>query len=240
MSAYISLELSSIQQKDLDRAWLAQAMAEYEGRGKAVDEVDTSRSLFNPIPFNTGAIPPSSGSERSPAKRNLSVKIQKSAKSKAFEADIAEKMKAYYDKGMVAASKDLHISTRRASHIASMYDIKFASRVSAAAKIEDLAFVPKIRDLIIEGLTQDQMCAKFGIGRTTLKRIARQNGLKFRSKDNHARDLVLVERIKAIRDIGCTRAACARKLEINPKVLLRLISEHEIDFPVRGDLLEAA
>lgn len=240
MSAYISLELSSIQQKDLDRAWLAQAMAEYEGRGKAVDKVDSSRSLFNPIPFNTGAIPPSSGSERSPAKRNLSVRIQKSAKAIAFEADLAEKMKDYYDKGMVAAAKDLHIGTRRASYIAGLYGIKFASRVSAAAHQEDLAFVPKIRDLILEGLTQDRMCEKLGIGRTTLKRIARQNGLKFRSKENQARDLVLVERIKAIRDIGCTRAACARKLEINPKALLRLIAEHDIDFPVRTEAMEAA
>ncbi|MBK5516423.1 hypothetical protein [Pseudomonas sp. TH10] len=236
----ISLELSSIQQKDVDRAWLARAIAGYVAQGKVIDVVETSRSLFNSTPFNTGIIPPSSGSEPSPAKRNLSVKIQKSAKSKAFEADIAEKMKAYFDKGMVAAAKDLHISTRRASHIAAMYGIKFASRVSAAAKLEDLAFVPKIRDLILEGLTQDQMCAKLGIGRTTLKRIAGQNGLRFRSKENHARDLVLVDRIKAIRDVGCTRAACARKLEINPKVLLRLIAEHEIDFPVRGDLLEAA
>lgn len=236
----ISLELSSIQQKDIDRAWLAQAMAGYVAQGRVIDVVDTSRSLFNPTPFNSGTIPPSSGSVPSPAKRNLSVKIQKSAKAIAFEADIAEKMKAYYDKGMVAAAKDLQIGTRRATYIAGLYGIKFASRVSAVAKLEDLAFVPKIRDLILEGLTQDQMCAKLDIGRTTLKRIANQNGLKFRSKENHARDLVLVKRIKAIRDIGCTRAACARKLEINPKVLLRLIAEHDIDFPIRTEALEAA
>jgi hypothetical protein len=236
----ISLELSSIQQKDIDRAWLAKAMAGYVARGKVVDVVETSRSLFNPAPFNSEAISPSSGSESSPAKRNLAVKIQKSVKAKAFEADIAEKMKAYHDKGMVAAAKDLHISTRRANHIATLYGIRFASRVSAAAHLEDLSMVPEIQNLILQGLTQDQMCAKLKIGRTTLKRVASQNGIRFRSRTTQAKDLVLVDRIKAIRDIGCTRAACARKLEINPKVLLRLIAEHEIDYPVRGEALEAA
>lgn len=240
MNAYVSPELNAVRERDIDRAWIAQAMAGYVANGKVIDVIDTRRSLFNPTPFSGEAFPASSTAGSLPAKRDLSVKIRKTAKAEAFEADIAEKMKDYYDKGVVAAAKDLHISTRRANYIAAMHGIKFACRVSLAARQEDLALVPEIRALIIEGLTQDQMCAKLKIGRTTLKRVAGQNGLKFRSKSSHARDLALVERIKAIRDIGCTRAACARRLEINPKVLLRLIAEYEIDFPVRGETLEAA
>lgn len=230
MNAYVSPELSTIREKDADRAWLAQAMDGYMAKGKVIDVIAIGRGLFSPSSFNSEAI--SVSPEPVAAKRDLSVKLKKSAKAEAFEADIAEKLKAYHDKGVVAAAKDLHISTRRANHIAAMYGIKFACRVSLAARQEDLALVPEIRALIIEGLTQDQMCAKLKIGRTTLKRIAGQNGLKFRSQANRAKDLALVERIKAIRDIGCTRAACARRLEINPKVLLRLIAEYAIDYPV--------
>lgn len=236
----ISLELSSIQQKDTDRAWLSEAVGGYLAAGRVIDVVPISQSLFNPGPFNSERIVPSSGSEPCPAKRNYAVRMAKTAKAQAFEADIAEKLKAYHSKGIVAAAKDLHISTRRANHIAAQYGIKFASRVSAAAHQEDLALVPVIRGLILQGLTQEEMCAKLGIGRTTLKRVASQNGLKFRRQTVQAKDVSLVQRIKAVRDIGCTRAACARKLEINPKVLLRLIAEYGIDYPLRGEALEAA
>ena len=236
----ISLELSSIQQKNTDRAWLADAVGGYLAAGRVIDVVPISRSQFNPGTFNSERIVPSSGSEPCPAKRNYAVRMAKTAKAQAFEADIAEKMKAYHTKGIVAAAKDLHISNRRAIHIAAQYGIKFASRVSAAAHQEDLTLVPVIRDLIIEGLTQDQMCAKLSIGRTTLKRIASQNGLKFSRQKIRAKDVALVERITALRDIGCSRAACARRLEINPKVLLRLIAEYEIDYPLQREALEAA
>lgn len=224
MNAYVSPELSTIREKDADRARLAQAMEGFVAQGKVIEKIAIGRGLFSPQSFN--------GAEPDPEQKDLSVKLKKSPKAAAYEAELAEKMKAYYDLGMVAAAKDLHIGTRRASHIAAQYDIKFASHSSLAARKEDLALVPKIRALIVEGLTQDQMCAELKIGRTTLKRVAGQNGLTFRSPAQHAREKVLAERIKAIRDIGCTRAACARQLAINPKVLLRLIKEHDIDFPV--------
>lgn len=94
--------------------------------------------------------------------------------------------------------------------------------------------------MILEGLTQDQMSAELDITRAVLKRIAGHNGIRFRCPSALAKDRALVERIKAIRDIGCTRAACARKLEINPKVLLRLIDEYGIEYPLRAFALEAA
>lgn len=226
MNAYVSPELSTIREKDGVRAEFAQAMAEYVAKGNVIDRIPIGQGLFSLQSFN------SPEPDQEPELKDLSVKLKKSPKAAAYEAELAEKMKAYYDRGMVAAAKDLHIGTRRASHIAAQYGIKFACRSSLAARKEDLALVPKIRALIIEGLTQDQMCAELNIGRTTLKRVAGQNGLTFRSPAQHAREKVLAERIKAIRDIGCTRAACARQLAINPKVLLRLIKEHNIDFPV--------
>lgn len=232
----ISLELSSIQQKDTDRAWLAQAMDEYLGRNKVIDVIPISRSLFNPGPFNSEVIAPSVASEKSPAQRNFAIRAAKDAKKKAHEAEIAKKMKAYQTQGLIAASKALHISSRRARYIADTYGVTFC-RLSTKQGAE---LVPQIKALILDGLTQDQMCAKLDIGRTTLKRIASQNGLRFRSQAALAKDRSLVERIKAIRDIGCTRAACARKLEINAKVLLRLIAEYEIDYPVQGEARVAA
>lgn len=228
MNAYVSPELSTIREKDVDRAWLAQAVEGFVANGKVIDVVAIGRGLFSPSHLHNEAV----ALPEAP-KRDLSVKLPKSEKAMAYEAELAEKMKAYHDRGIVAAAKELHISNRRASHIAVMYGIKFACRASLAARKEDLALVPQIRALIIEGLTQDQMCERLHIGRTTLKRIAGQNGLRFRSQADHAKEKVLVERIKAIKDIGCSRAACARQLAINPKVLMRLIKEHDIDFPVR-------
>lgn len=232
MNAYISNDLNMVKALDPDRHALALKMEEFLSRDGVIQSIPIGCSAFSPMAFNSETIAPSAVSLHM-AKRDLSVKIRKSRKGKENEAELAEKMKDFYEKGLVAASKALHISTRRASHIATQYGIKFNSRVSAAAKAEEQELIPKIRELIIEGLTQEQMCTRLGIGRTTLKRVAGQNGLKFRSQVSHAKDVALVERIKAIRDIGCTRAACARRLEINPKVLIRLIAEYEIDFPVR-------
>lgn len=232
MNAYISNDLNMVKELDPIRHELALQMEEFLSHDGVIQVIPAGRGLFSAMTFNSETIAPSATSPHA-AKRDLSVKLRKSQKAEAAEAEIAEKMKAYHDKGVVAAAKDLHISTRRTNHIAAQYGVKFACRVSLAARQEDLALVPKIRAMIIEGLTQDQMCARLDIGRTTLKRVAGQNGLKFRTQSGRAKDAALVERIKAIRDIGCTRAACARRLEINPKVLLRLIAEYEIDFPVR-------
>lgn len=232
----ISLELSSIQQKDTDRARLAKAMDGFLAQGRVIDVTPTTRSLFNPGPFNSEVIAPSTASEQSPAQRNFAIRAAKDAKKKAHEADIAEKMKAYHAQGLIAACKALHISSRRGRYIADTYDVKFAMLSSR----EERALVPQIKALILEGLTQDQMCAKLEIGRMALRRIAGQNGLRFRCQSALAKDRALVERIKAIRDIGCTRAACARKLEINAKVLLRVIAEYEIDYPVQGEARVAA
>lgn len=231
MNAYISTDLNMVKALDPDRHALALKMEEFANHGGVIQSIPMGCGLFNPAPFNSETIAPSTVTIHK-AKRDLSVKLRKSPKAVASEEEIAEKLKEYHDRGIVAASKDLHISTRRVNHIAAQYGIKFASRVSLAWRQDDLALVPQIRTLIIEGLTQDKMCDRLHIGRTTLKRVAGQNGLKFRTQSSHARDVALVERIKAIRDIGCTRAACARRLEINPKVLARLIVEYEIDFPL--------
>jgi hypothetical protein len=236
----ITLETSSIQAKDIDRAMLARAMDGYLAKGNVIQVVPTSRSLFNPIPFNSEPISPSTylspGTESDPAraKRNRAAKAQKSASAQAFEAGIAEKMRDYYDLGVVAAAKDLHISARRASQIAATYGVKFASRASAAAREEDRQLLPQIRQCIFEGMSQEQMCARLGIGRTSLKRIAGQNGLRFRQAGDKEKELALVERIKAVKELGCTRAACARHLGLNAKVLIRLIDKYLIDYPVRG------
>lgn len=235
----LSLELSSIQQRDPDRAMLAEAMARYEAQGRLVEVVPTSRSLFNPVPFNSEQINPNSplppGMESDPLAKNKArgVTLPKSAAAKAFEAELAEKLRDYYDRGVVAAAKDLRISARRVSHIALEYGIKFASRLSAAAKQEDLQMVPLIRQYVFEGLGQAEMCEKLGIGRTSLKRIAGQNGIRFRKPGDREKELKLVERIKAMKEIGVSRAACARQLELNEKVLIRLIDKYRIEYPLR-------
>lgn len=232
----ISLELSSIQQKDTDRARLAQAMDGYLAQGNVIDVVPISRSLFNHGPFNSEVIAPSAASEKSPAQRNFAIRAAKEAKKKAHDADIAQKMKAYHDKGITVAARALHISDRSARRIADDYGVTFCRMTTK----EGVTLVPRIRAMILEGLTQDQMCAELDIGRTSLKRIAAQNGLRFRCASVLAKDKALVERIKAIRDIGCSRSACARKLQINAKVLLRLIAEYEIDFPLQREARVAA
>lgn len=230
MNAYISSDLNMVRELDPKRHELALLQAQWLEHGGTIQVVPVGQSLLSLIPFNSETILPSSGSR---LKKNPSaVTIQKSAKGKEDEAKLAEKLKEYHSRGVVAASKDLHISTRRANYIAQQYGITFACRGSHAARKDEQTLVPTIRELIIKGLTQDQMCEQLHIGRTTLKRVAAQNGLHFRCKVDHAKDMNLVERIKAIRDIGCTRAACARRLQINQKVLLRLIREYEIDFPL--------
>lgn len=245
----ISLELSSIQGKDTDRAWLAQCMAEFEGKGKVIHVVPIGRSVFNPVPFNSETFAPSADRPTDKAadadsrvsQRNKEIKLQKSAKAKAYEAEIAEKLKDYYERGVVAAAKDLHISARRVSYIAQAHGVKFANRQSAAAQEEEKEIAPKIREMAQNGMSQQAIAEALHLGRQTVKRIAGKFGIRFRSLASIQRDMQLVERIKAIRDIGCTRAQCARKLEINPKVLLRLLAEYQVEYPlaVRGQACAA-
>lgn len=235
----ISNELSSIQQRDPDRAMIAEAVARYEAQGRVIDVVPTSRSLFNPIPFNSeplspkSSMPPGTESDALAKNKARGIKLPKSAAAKELEAQLVNKIRDYYDLGVVAAAKDLKISARRVSALAAEYGIRFANRQSEAAKREDMAMVPLIRQYVFEGLGQAEMCEKLGIGRTSLKRIAGQNGIRFRKPGDREKELKLVERIKAMKEIGVSRAACARQLDLNEKVLIRLIDKYRIEYPLR-------
>lgn len=237
----ISLELSTIQSKDVERAWLAQAMDGFLSEGRVIEVVHTSRSLFNPAPFNSESLVPgvdrptdrAADANSKASQRNKEIKVQKSAKAKAFEADIAEKLKAYYDRGVVAAARDLHLSVRRINYIAQAHGIKFANRQSAAAQREERDLAPKIREMAERGMSQQAIADEIHMGRQTIRRIGSAFGIRFRSLAAIQSDHNLVERIKAMRDIGVTRATCARQLEINPKVLLRLLAEYQVEYPLQ-------
>lgn len=237
----ISLELSSIQQKDAERTMLARAMAEFEGAGRVIEVVPIARSMFNPVPFNSEPLVPgvdratdrAADANSKASQRNKEIKQHKTAKTKAFEADIADKLKDYYEKGVVAASKDLHMSARRISAIAAAHGVKFANRQSAAAQEEEKDIAPKIREMAFSGMSQQAIAEALKMGRQTVKRIAGKFGIRFRSLAAIEREQKLAERIRALRDVGVTRATCARQLELNPKVLLRLLAEYQIDYPIQ-------
>jgi hypothetical protein len=236
----ISNELSSIQHNQSAQAMLDAAKAEFLAHGGSIQVVSISRSLFNPVPFNSESLVPgvdrptdrAADANSKVSQANKQIRIQKSAKAKAFEADIAEKLKAYYDRGVVAAAKDLHLSVRRINYIALAHGIKFANRQSAAAQQEERELAPKIREMAERGMSQQAIADELKMGRQTVRRIASTVSIRFRSLASIHHDQQMLERIKALRDIGVTRATCARQLEINPKVLLRLLAEYQISYPL--------
>lgn len=118
-------------------------------------------------------------------------------------------------------------------------DLKYKSARQAAD--EKQAFVDKIREMA-KTMTQKDIVDATGVGRKVLIAMGQKHGFAFRfgresqpspagSLIDRTRDAGRVERILAFKEIGLTRAQTIRKLEISEKLLHRLLTENDIDYP---------
>jgi predicted DNA-binding protein (UPF0251 family) len=235
----ISNELSTIQSKNADRDMIAKALTGYLAQGNAIDYIPIIRSHSGSSAFN-GAMAPITALNpdledliAKDKKQARAVKIGRSAKTIAREDALAKKIEAYVELGLVIAAKDLHLSTQRVAYLADFYGIKFVTRRSPADLKAEADMVPIIKQRFIEGLNQADIATELGISRQTFRRICEQAGINFRDEVTRHKDLQFVERIKAIRDLGCTRAQCARQMDLNQKTIRRLIEEYQIDYPLK-------
>jgi DNA-binding XRE family transcriptional regulator len=235
----ISNELSTIQSKNADRDMIAQALAGYLAKGNVIDCIPIMRShsgsgLFNgAMAAHTDLNPDLAEIIAKDKKKARAVKIERTSKTIAREDALAKKIEAYVELGVVIAAKDLHLSAKRVSYLADLYGIKFVTRRSPVDIEAEAKMIPVIRQRFVEGLNQADIVTQLGISRTTMRRLCEQAGIKFRDEAAQHRDLKLVERIKAVRDLGCTRAQCARRLDLDPKTMRRLIEEYQIPYPLK-------
>ncbi|KQQ62939.1 hypothetical protein ASF66_00875 [Pseudomonas sp. Leaf129] len=235
----ISLELSSIQQKDTERAWLARAMADYEA-GRVVEVVPISRSLFNPTRFNSESIQstsvrfdrPSDGAPSPASKRNAAIKAANKARKKAFEDGIAAKLTAYLDVGLVEAAKALGVSQHRLSRIASENKMVFA-RSHEAERALDAKLAPQVREMCNQGMGQVEIAEALGVRRGRIRRISTDYKIRFGTRTKIEDELAIVAKIKALLPSGCTRRNAAEQIGITQKVLSRIVDQYAIDFPLR-------
>ena len=92
--------------------------------------------------------------------------------------------------------------------------------------------------------TQKEVALATGIGRRTLLIMSKEFGFSFkrcthgghdspeRMQAVKAHELILVERIKAYKELGISRRQACEKLHITNTTLKRLIEEHSIDYPM--------
>ena len=159
----ISLELSTIQHKDAERAWLSQAMAEFEQRKGALETV----------PFNARC------------------------------ADI-----------------DTLFNNRTQGGRHTEVNKPMEERVAAAGP----------------GLTRAEAAERFHLSERDLDKIAKRFGFKFKrgyttNEAYKSEDNKLVERIKAMRDVGLNRAQVMKHMGLGYDKFHRLMNEYQIDFP---------
>jgi transcriptional regulator with XRE-family HTH domain len=223
----ISLNLSTVQENAAASAGLAAAMEAFERNGGVIQRLEVT--TLTPPPFNNEVIAPS-------AKVSKAVNIQKSAKAAEYERNIAEKLRAYIDLGIAAAAKDLGLGVKRLTHIATNYSIEFttgtgpAAMSKAAARRRELA--PQVKELANQKLSQEAIAKQMGITRQTVRTIAKENDFTVRISDLKEDEVRTVERIKAIRDIGCSQSECCRKIGMSHNKLRRLMLDHEFDYPI--------
>jgi hypothetical protein len=224
----ISLELSMVQHNQAESARLAEAMNDYLARGGVIEQLEVTR--FVPQPFGNQVIAPS-------AKVSKAVHIQKSEKAAEFERNIADKLRAYIDLGVAAASKDLHLGTKRLNYIAANYGIVFKSHghtsALAAKREREASLVPDVKKAFADGATQQDVIRKFDITKDRLRRMAKAHGFKLPGFVDEAADRKLIERITAIRDLGLPRRTCAKHLGIAGKKLDRIVEQYGVDYPLK-------
>ncbi len=223
----LSLELSMVQQNRALSAQLAAATEEFERNGGVIERLEL-RTFAKPV-FNSELIAPSN-------KLSKAVNIHKSQKAAEYERAIAEKLKGYVTLGVFAASKDLKMSTRRLNFIASNYGIVFQtnshSSLIAKKRLEEAGLADDIRKEIAEGSSQQQVIRKFGLSRDRLYRMAKTHDITLPGLVDEAEDRKLIERIKAIRDLGIPRTTCAKHMGISQKKLWRIVDMYGVDYPV--------
>lgn len=223
----ISLELSTIQYNSLQSAIINTQVDEYLRKGGVIQRLEIVRHA--PAVFNSETIAPS-------AKLSKAVNIQKSAKAMEFERVIAEKLRAYVDLGIAAAAKDLGLGTQRINFIAANYGIQFsgchgdAAKARNAQKRKELA--PQVRQMAEQKMSQSSIADALGITRATVRRIAKEHNFIVRLHESGEDESKLVERILAIRDIGCTREQCMKQVGVSRNKILRLMEDYDFDYPV--------
>lgn len=227
----ISLELSMVQHNSMESARIADAVADFERRGGVIQKLAVTQ--YTPLPFNAELVAPS-------ARVSKAVHIQKSEKAAEFERGIAEKLRAYIDLGVAAASKDLHLGTKRLNYIAANYGIVFRSHghtsALAAKREREASLVPNVKKALAEGATQQDVIRKFEITKDRLRRMAKIHGFQLPGFVDEAADRKLIERITAIRDLGLPRRTCAKHLGIAGKKLDRIVDQYDVDYPLQRNV----
>jgi hypothetical protein len=108
-----------------------------------------------------------------------------------------------------------------------------------AVKAESSEQAARIRTLA-ETLNRDEICEKEGISLGRLKGIGRRYKIEFQAGPKKAyapnkvtpeSEALLVIRVKDCMAKKINRAQCAKALGISTTLLLRLISDYEIDYP---------
>ncbi len=224
----ISLELSSIQHNGAESARLAAAIEEYQRKGGVIQRLETT--AFRPPAFNNEDLPPNSTESKS-------VKITRSLQAVERDKALADQLRAYKDTSFAKASKALNVPTRRLRHIAAAHGIEFAS-VKAGSNPDKMAehdekLLPQIIDLLAQHVPHTTIAERVGTTRGVLRRMFRTHNIGGSTKSSTAAEKVLIERIKAIRDIGCTRRACCLQLKISNAKLLQLLEDWEVEYPAK-------
>lgn len=154
----ISLELSTIQAKDEQRAMLAEAMASYSGQIEQLPGIQAKP--LPPHSWRGDLVLPGSSTNTRQENKDLA---------------LAKRIRELTEKGagITAIGHELKVDTRRLTRIAAEYgitlnDLKRGRPAESVKVIERrAALAVKIRPLAARGLRIDQIAAQAGCGKET-------------------------------------------------------------------------
>ena len=157
----ISPELSTIRQKDLDRDWIARAMAEYEGRGT----LETLPMQVRDADFGTMFNGKAKDGTRAEPNPSLESKVAAAAPT----LTITEAMKTF------------HLSERDLKRMASRMGFKFKRgyTTNQGHKVGDAPMVERIITLRDVGLNRSQVMKQTGMCYEKFHRLLKDYNIVF-------------------------------------------------------------
>lgn len=163
----ITLELSTIQKKDAERAWLASLVDQYDGQIEKL-----SAPEFKPKPERVEPV-------KVAQKRRQGLTKQ--------DEDLAEEIRKLAADSLTITQirRALSVDDRRITRIATHYGItirdgrSYMMRANVAeGKARRAALAPQVKELIDGGATVKDIRRILGCGRETIERVIKEHGLR--------------------------------------------------------------
>ncbi|ATR83031.1 hypothetical protein CS390_10955 [Pseudomonas sp. HLS-6] len=157
-------------------------------------------------------------------------------------ADLNAKIDRFFaDGGQVTVGKPFEYVPRPQAQFNNQLPVGERKAAALKHRDEEARRIEQIREMA-KTMTYNEAARATGYSTATLHRIAKQGGFLFKVSTarrgkgraiDRVADAAKLEQLKALRNGGLSRYQASKQMGISDKLLDRLISDYEIDFPAR-------